>query len=77
MQFAKTVLVIAAIATSAFAVDWTSPAATKCIKENWAGIKAKADPVLPMAGAVLTPAQKAKLDSLLAGEKTLPANPSD
>ncbi|KAJ1731263.1 hypothetical protein LPJ61_002616 [Coemansia biformis] len=78
MQFAKILVAIAAIAAAVVAdVDWTSPEAIKCTKENWSKIKATADPLLPLAGGLLSPEQKKALDSLLNGQSTLPANPSD
>ncbi|KAJ2701076.1 hypothetical protein H4218_001638 [Coemansia sp. IMI 209128] len=79
MQFTKSILALAALAVAAIAadIDWTSQPTLDCAKANWPAIKAKADPMLPMAGAILTPAQAAALASLLGGATTLPANPSD
>ncbi|KAJ2509311.1 hypothetical protein GGH95_001316 [Coemansia sp. RSA 1836] len=79
MQFTKTILALAAMAVAAIAadIDWTSQPTLDCVKSSWSAIKAKADPMLPMAAAILTPAQAAALASLLNGSTTLPANPSD
>ncbi|KAJ2788982.1 hypothetical protein H4R20_007266 [Coemansia guatemalensis] len=78
MQFSKTFVAVAALAASVFgAIDWTSDATIQCSKANWAQIKADADPLLPMAGALLTPEQKAKLDELLGGTNVFPVTPTD
>ncbi|KAJ2747486.1 hypothetical protein GGI20_000475 [Coemansia sp. BCRC 34301] len=79
MKFTKTILALAAMAVAAIAadIDWTSQPTLNCVKSNWAAIKAKADPLLPTAAAILTPAQAAALAALLNGSTTLPANPSD
>ncbi|KAI9506442.1 hypothetical protein GGI25_004891 [Coemansia spiralis] len=77
MQFSKIFVAVAAIASSALALDWTSDATLACAKSNWASIKAKADPMMGMAGAILNSEQQAALSSLLGGASTMPANPSD
>ncbi|KAJ2781053.1 hypothetical protein H4R18_003100 [Coemansia javaensis] len=78
MQFAKVALAIAALAAAVVAdIDWTSPVALQCTKENWAALKAKADPLLPSAPTLLTPEQNAALNSILQGQSTLPAEPTD
>ncbi|KAJ2084084.1 hypothetical protein H4R24_000293 [Coemansia sp. RSA 988] len=78
MQLSKTFVAVAALAASALgAIDWTSEATIQCSKDNWAQIKADADPLLPMAGMLLTPEQSAKLDELLGESKVFPATPSD
>ncbi|KAJ1737952.1 hypothetical protein LPJ72_000021 [Coemansia sp. Benny D160-2] len=79
MQFTKIFVALAAVATSVLAadIDWTSDSTLACTKENWAAIKAASDPMLGMAGAILTPDQSAALSSLLGGASTMPANPSD
>ncbi|KAJ1933747.1 hypothetical protein EC988_009020 [Linderina pennispora] len=78
MQFTKTLIALAAFAAASFAaIDWTSDATLACAKQNWAAIKAKADPLLPSAPVILTPEQAAKLKELLSGQSTMPANPSD
>ncbi|KAJ2664948.1 hypothetical protein IWW48_000562 [Coemansia sp. RSA 1200] len=79
MQFTKIFVALAAVATSVLAadIDWTSDSTLACTKENWAAIKAASDPMLGMAGAILTPDQRAALSSLLGGASTMPANPSD
>ncbi|KAJ1951002.1 hypothetical protein EC988_004183, partial [Linderina pennispora] len=67
MQFKSLIAVTALVASVFGAIDWTSPATLACAKDNWAAIKAKADPLLPSAGLLLTPEQRAKLSSLLSG----------
>ncbi|KAJ1665402.1 hypothetical protein IW140_003370 [Coemansia sp. RSA 1813] len=80
MQFAKIFVAIAAVAASVFAadnIDWTSDATLACTKTNWAAIKKASDPMLGMAGTILSPDQAAALSSLLGGASTMPADPSD
>ncbi|KAJ2721138.1 hypothetical protein GGI07_004158 [Coemansia sp. Benny D115] len=78
MQITKTFVAIAALATSVFgAIDWSSQATLECAKANWAGIKQKADPLLPFAGAVLPAENAAALAALLNGATTMPSNPTD
>ncbi|KAJ1770928.1 hypothetical protein LPJ77_005016, partial [Coemansia sp. RSA 2523] len=67
MQFAKTILAIVAVTSSALAIDWTAPETLKCSKENWAAIKAAADPLIPMAPLILTPEQKVVFESIMNG----------
>ncbi|KAJ2358493.1 hypothetical protein GGF43_000775 [Coemansia sp. RSA 2618] len=76
MQFAKTFLAIAAIASSAFAIDYTSPDVVACSKENWAAIKAKSDPMLGIAKSVLSDAQYKKLQELT-GQETPTSFPAE
>ncbi|KAJ1946846.1 hypothetical protein FBU59_001947 [Linderina macrospora] len=77
MQFKSLIAATAFVATAFGAIDWTSDATLACAKQNWAAIKAKADPLLPSAPVILTPAQAAALSSLLSGKSTMPADPSD
>ncbi|KAJ1832779.1 hypothetical protein IWW55_001319 [Coemansia sp. RSA 2706] len=76
MQFVKSILAIAAVAASVSAqsVDWTADSTVECSYQNWAAIKAKADPMIPMAGVLLSQEQMSKLYSIIGeGATTMPA----
>ncbi|KAJ1945966.1 hypothetical protein FBU59_002158, partial [Linderina macrospora] len=67
MKFAATILAAAAFAFSAVqaSFDWTADSTLSCAQQNWATIKASADPMLGSASSMLTPELLGHLKELL------------